>query len=128
MDKTNCTAYKGEKFIVEWFYDEHGYSQSFEYYEELTDSQKRKLLMLFNRIGDFGRINDKTKFRYEGNDIFAFKPQPDRFLSFFVKGNKIIVAHAFIKKSDKLPSKEKEKAIDCRVNYFKRSKENKYYE
>ena len=128
MNKTNCTAYRGEKFIVEWFYNERGFSQSFEYYERLTDAQKRKLLMLFNRIGDFGKINDKTKFRYEGDDIFAFKPQPDRFLSFFVKGNKIIIAHAFRKKTDKLPSIEKTKAIECRRNYFKRIKEGKYYE
>ena len=128
MDSANCTAYEGEKFIIEWFYDERGYSQSFEYYEELSDTQQRKLLMLFNRIGDFGKINDKTKFRYEGDDIFAFKPTPDRFLSFFVKGSRIIVSHAFKKKSDKLPPKEKVKAVEYRKNYLKRNKENRYYE
>ncbi len=128
MNKNNCTAYEGEKFLIEWFFDEQGNSQSFEYYEALSNSQKRKLFMLFNRIGDFGKINDKTKFRYEGNDIFAFKPKPDRFLSFFVKGNKIIVAHAFKKKSNKLPVKEKTKAIEYRKNYLKRVEEGAYYE
>ncbi len=128
MDKNGCIAYEGDKFTIEWFYNDHRYSQSFEYYELLSNSQKRKLLMLFNRIGDFGKINDKTKFRYEGDDIFAFKPQPDRFLSFFVKGNKIIVAHAFRKKSDKLPPNEKAKAFECRKNYVKRNKEGRYYE
>lgn len=98
MNKNDCIAYQGNKFTIEWFYDDHGYSQAFEYYHFLSDAQKRKLLMLFNRIGEFGKINDKTKFRYEGDDIFTFKPQPDRFFSFFVKGNKIIVAHAFRKK------------------------------
>ncbi len=90
--------------------------------------QKRKVLLLFKRIGDFGQINDKTKFRYEGDDIFAFKPKPDRFLSFFVKGNKIIVANGFQKNTQKLPRQEKERAIRYRSDYYKRIKEGKYYE
>jgi len=40
--------------------------------------------MLFKRIGDFGKISDKTKFRNEKDGIYAFKPQPDRLLSFFL--------------------------------------------
>lgn len=48
-------------------------------------------------MADFGKINDITKFRNEGDTIFAFKPQPERFLSFFVKDNKIIVTNTFKK-------------------------------
>ncbi len=54
--------------------------------------------MLFKRMGDFGIINDKTKFRNEGDKIYAFKSQPNRFLSFFIEGRKIIVTNAFKKK------------------------------
>jgi phage-related protein len=79
-------------------------------------------------MGDFGRINDTTKFRNEGDEIYAFKPQPDRFLSFFVKGQKIIITNAFKKKSKKLPTSEKQKALKYRENYLKRVKENCYYE
>jgi hypothetical protein len=128
MDKTNCIAYKGAVFTIEWYFDERGKSQAYKYYSLLSDMQKRKLLLLFKRIGDFGQINDITKFRYEGNEIFAFKPKPDRFLSFFVKGNKIIVANGFQKKTQKLPHEEKERAIRSRNDYYKRIKEGKYYE
>jgi len=128
MDKTDCIAYQGIVYTIEWYFDERGKSPSFKYYSELSDMQKRKVLLLFKRIGDFGQINDITKFRYEGNDIFAFKPKPDRFLSFFVKGNKIIVANAFQKKSQKLPQEEKNKSIRFRNDYYKRLKEGKYYE
>ncbi len=128
MNKDDCTAYKGEFFTIEWFFDEKGFSQSFEYYLELSNSQKRKLYLLFKRIGDFGKISDKTKFRYEGNDIFAFKPQPDRFLSFFVKDRKIIIATAFMKKSQKLPKNEMNKAVSFRVDYYKRIEKGEYYE
>ena len=41
-----------------------------------------KLLYLVKRIGDFGKISDKTKFNFEHNGIWAFKLKPDRFLSF----------------------------------------------
>jgi len=83
MDSTNCVIYVGECFTVEWFYEANGYSQAYEYFLSTTDVQKRKFLILVKRIADFGKIYDVTKFRYEENDIYAFKPQPDRYLAFF---------------------------------------------
>ena len=79
-------AYEGDSLTVEWFYDENGKSDSLDYFESLSNAQKRKVLMLFKRIGDFGKISDITKFRNEDDKVFAFKPQPDRFLSFFLCG------------------------------------------
>jgi hypothetical protein len=60
-------------------------------------------------MGDTGKIRDESKFRNEGDKVYAFKPQPHRFLSFFVEGKKIIVTNAFWKKQDKLPKGEKER-------------------
>ena len=121
-------AYEGPCFTIEWFYDKQGVSQALEYFNGLNDAQKRKVLMLFKRIGDFGRISDITKFRNEGDKIFAFKPQPDRFLSFFYTGKKIIVTNAFQKKSQKLPEKEKERAQLAMQNYTERVLKDAYYE
>ena len=59
-------AYEGPCFIVEWYYDENGTSQALDYFNRLGDAQKRKVLMLFKRIGDSGKISDITKFRNEG--------------------------------------------------------------
>ena len=70
-------AYEGEALIVEWFFDKNGKSEALDFFETLSNAQKRKTLMLFKRIGDFGKISDITKFRNEGDKIFAFKPQPD---------------------------------------------------
>lgn len=127
MDKTNCVAYEGEKHTIEWYFDRKGKSQSFEYFERLSNSQKRKTLILFKRMCDFGKIYDKTKFRYEGNNIYAFKPQPDRFLSFFIKGRKIIITNAYRKKSNKIPGNIKVKAIRNKEDYLLRSKKGEYY-
>ena len=120
MDSTSCIIYVGECFTVEWYYEESGYSQAYEYFLTTSDVQKRKFLVLVKRIADFGRIFDITKFRNEGHDIYAFKPQPDRYLAFFMVGSKIIVTNGFCKKTDKLPDAEKKLAMQYRSNYLNR--------
>jgi phage-related protein len=125
MDKDSCVIYVGKYFTVEWYYDEAGYSSAFEYFLSTTQVQKRKFLVLVKRIAEFGKIFDKTKFRNEGDNVYAFKPQPDRYLSFFMKDKKIIVTNGFCKKTDKLPKSEKELAIQYMQDYLNRK--NKFY-
>jgi len=120
IDNTNCVIYVGGCFTVEWYYEENGYSQAYEFFLNTSDIQKRKFFVLIKRIADFGKIFDITKFRNEGGDIYAFKPHPDRYLSFFVVGRKIIITNGFRKKTDKLPDSEKELALQYRNNYLKR--------
>jgi hypothetical protein len=98
--------------------------------DDAGESQFLKLFgcNLFRLMGDQGKIFDETKFRNEGDKIYAFKPQPDRYLSFFFRGKKIIVTNAFIKKSQKLPQGEKEVALKAFQSYEKRMKEDTYYE
>ena len=120
--------YKGRKFTIEWYFDEKGKSQSLSYFENLERSQKMKLVHLVQRMGDFGEIKDVSKFRNEGDKIFAFKPKPDRFLCFFVTGNRIIITNAFQKKQDKLPRAEKDRAIRIKEDFEQRVKEGIYYE
>ena len=90
--------------------------------------KRGNFLCFFKRIGDFGKISDKTKFRNENDGIYAFKPQPDRFLSFFTADKKIIVTEGFLKKSNKLPENIKNRTINIRTDYLNRIKEGSYYE
>jgi len=78
----------GRTFTIEWYCDASGYSQAREFAEGLGDAEKRKLAVLFAAMGDIGRIQNKEKFRYEGDKIYAFKPKPHRFLSFFFEAAK----------------------------------------
>lgn len=123
MNKENCIIYIGEAFTIEWYYNQKGYSQAYEFFLSLDNDRRRKFLILVKRIGDFGKINDKTKFRNEGDQIYAFKPQPDRYLCFFFTGKKIIVTNAFTKKTQKMPSKEKKRSLECKKDYEVRAKE-----
>ena len=120
MDDTSCLIYVGEKFSLEWYYDKNGKSIGYEYFEKTTREQKRKFFILAKRMGDFGQIFDINKFRNEGDGIYAFKPQPDRYLSFFTDGKKVIITNGFTKKSDKLPESEKKLAIKYRQDYMER--------
>jgi hypothetical protein len=78
-------------------------------------------------MGNIGVIKNETKFRHEGDKIYAFKPQPHRFLCFFFSGKKIIVTNAFHKKSEKLPEKEKIRALKIKSAYEERTKQDSYY-
>lgn len=117
MDKDTCLIYKGEFYSVEWYFDDDGYSQAYEYFLKESAVQKRRFLILVKKIADFGTIYDTTKFRSEGDNIYAFKPQPDRYLCFFFTGKKIIVTNAYHKKSDKLPPSEKSTALKIMAAY-----------
>lgn len=128
MSAKDYIAYVGKIYTIEWYYDESGESQPLNYLMELNPEMQKKAFYLIKRLGDNGKINDITKFRNEGDKIYAFKPQPDRFLSFFVKDKKVIITNAFRKKTDKLPENEKSKALKHRESYIKRVKEGKYYE
>ena len=120
MDDKDCTIYTGLKFTIEWYYDKYGNSVAYEYFLETTEELQDKFLILVKKMGDFGKIYDIKKFRNEGDGIYAFKPQPDRYLSFFTDGKKIIVTNGFKKKADKLPKNEKNFAIRCRQDYLER--------
>src|SRR5205085_12019438 len=73
-------------------------SHAFEYYKSLKAEERIKLLRLLKRMGDAGEIKDTTKFNFEGDQIYTFKPKPQRFLCFFFTGKKIIITNAFCKK------------------------------
>lgn len=121
-------AFDGEKFTIEWYFDNRGKSISLNYLESLEEEEQAKLFGLMKLIGNTGVIQNKTKFRNEGDKIYAFKPQPHRFLCFFFEGQKIIVTNGFHKKTDKLPQNEKDRALKIKKDYETRIKRGNYYE
>lgn len=121
-------AYRGTFYTIEWYFDQRGRSEAREFFEQQTKLRQAKVLALFERMGDSGRIFDETKFRNEGDEIYAFKPQPDRYLSFFFKGKKIVITNAFVKKEEKMPRRQKERACRALESYKKRVEQGIYYE
>jgi len=126
--KVEFVAYEGEAYTIEWYFDDKNCSDALEYYNSLNKAERIQLLKLLKRMGDNGEIKDKTKFRNEGDKIYAFKPQPERFLCFFYEGKKIVITNGFRKKQPKLPANEKDKAINSRNDYINRVQRGDYYE
>lgn len=127
-ERPEYIAFEGEKFTIEWYFDTKRKSISLEYLESLDEEEQTKLFELMKLMGNAGIIKNKTKFRNEGDKIYAFKPQPHRFLCFFFEGQKIIVTNGFHKKTDKLPKNEKERALRLKNDYETRVKRGDYYE
>lgn len=128
FDESKHIAFEGQKFRIEWYVDSSGESEALKYSEELPKSHKAKLAQLFKVMGDFGQIRNKTKFRNEGDKIYAFKPQPYRFLCFFTVGQKIVITNGFYKDEDKLPPAEKKRALENMQDYLNRVKRGDYYD
>ena len=121
-------AYSGNKLTIEWYFDSNGKSMALDYYNSLTKPERIKVLFLLKRMGDGGEIKDTTKFNYEGDHLYAFKPKADRFLCFFFAGQKIILTNAFRKKQQKLPENEKMRAKKLKQDYENRAKNGEYYD
>jgi phage-related protein len=120
-------AYQGREFTIEWYYDAGGKSQALAYAEALEAEERKKLVAMFKVLGDIGQLRNEQKFRHEGDKIYAFKPKPHRFLVFFFEGSKVIITNAFTKKRDKLPPREKDRALKCMKDYEQRVKAGSYY-
>ena len=128
MKDKEYIVYDGEAFTIEWYYDQKGKSQPYDFLESLTFQEQAHLLKLVKLMGDIGQIHDKTKFRNEGDKIFAFKPKPNRFLCFFMEGRKIIITNGFVKKKEKLSPTEKERALKHMKDYKARTVKGEYYD
>lgn len=126
--KKNFIAWKGKEFTIEWYFNSRGKSTAFDYFEKLIPARRKKVLYLFMLLAEEGKIVTEEKFRYEGNQIYTFKPSPDRFLCFFFEGSKVIITNAYEKKTAKMPATEKEKALRAKEDYLERCEEEMYYD
>lgn len=69
--------YSGETFDVEFFITLEGKTPAFEYYEKLTEEEKRRFFVVIKFISDspIGTIFQKTMFNIENKEqkIYAIK-------------------------------------------------------
>jgi hypothetical protein len=126
--KNEYIIYEGEYYTIEWYYNSNSNSSAMKFFYKLDNDKQMAAFKLFQKMADFGKIESEEQFNYEKDKIYAFKPKPNRFLCFFFSGKKIIVTNAFEKKQDKMPPREKEKALSCKKDYENRIKHGEYYE
>ena len=125
-----CIFYKGERFQVEFYFNEKGELPAKEYFDSSDRQVQIKLLALVKYMAEEGRLFDETKFRSvdKKEKIYEFKPMAERFFNFFYEGKKIIITNAYRKKGKKVDPRELARAINLKSDYEFRVKGGVYYE
>ena len=130
MKAEDYIFYQGNKFQVEFYFDEEGNIPAKEYLESLNvQNVIVKLAAFVKLIADEGVLFNQQKFRIVDNKekIYEFKPAGYRFFNFFYAGGKIIITNGYAKKSQKVDKEELKRAIRLKQNYIHRIKGGKYY-
>jgi len=117
-------AYDGEKFSIEFYVGLDGSIPTREWLESQPLKMQIKLAALFKYLGDIGKIFNEQKFKHlTGTDqLFEFKADQGRVLCFFFIGGRVILTHGFLKKVDKTPKSEIERAEKIKKDFEIRSK------
>ena len=116
-------AYKGVIFSIEFYVATDGSSPAEEWLNSQPLKMQQKFAALFVKLGDVGKIFNEQKFKHltGTNQLFEFKSDQGRVLCFFFVGKRVILTHGFLKKKDKTPKNEIERAEKTKADFTLRS-------
>ena len=127
-------VYGGRTFEVEFYVTQDGKVPGFEYYNDLTEVEKRRFFVVVKTIADapIGTIFPKTFYNIEDKEhgVYAVKPSQQRFFSFITNNRKLILTNAYRKHSQKMTKIDKgvlKIAIRFKNDYDDRTKRGTYY-
>lgn len=114
-------------YKIVFYRDKNGKSEVVEYLKELsvkTDKDSRinfgKIIAYFNKLMQYGtRIGDPVTKHLDG-EIWELRPLKNRILYAYLKDQKFIVLHQFVKRTQKTPKKEIERAKRNLKDYLER--------
>ncbi|HEX8693458.1 MAG TPA: type II toxin-antitoxin system RelE/ParE family toxin [Longimicrobium sp.] len=91
-----------------------------DFLDALEPGDRRKLDVMFEMLGEAGRISNDTKFKKlaDRDEIWEFKSFQIRIYCFFTPDRHVMLAHAVIKKQDKHSRADLERAEERRRWYF----------
>ena len=119
-------------FDIEFWEDKKGYSDVADYIENLSkksdkDSRVnlRKIVAYIDILSEKGSSICYPVARHIDDDIWELRPLDNRFMYAYITGNKIIILSHFIKKTNKTPKAEIEKAKK-RLEEYKEKHKQKY--
>ncbi len=105
-------AYQGAKFSIEFALDSGGRCPGGEFFDDLDMKDKAKLMALFRLACEHGDFHNKEKFGDLSDGLFEFKSFQVRMPFAYAKNERgvILITHGFIKKKNKAPKEEIERA------------------
>lgn len=113
-----------DKFIVEFYENRNGERPVEIFLDSLDIKMRNKLVMIMKVLQEKGNELREPYSKHLTDGIFEIRGKVgndiSRVLYFFYYGGKIIVTNGFIKKTQKTPAEEIEKAKRCRDDYLER--------
>ena len=117
-------------YEVEFYYDKHGRSEIVQYLDLLKEKSKNnkndrinreKILAYIGALAKYGTRIGKPYVKHIDGEIWELRPLGNRIFFFYYKDNKFVLLHHFIKKTQKTPPKEIEKAKSNLKNFIERN-------
>jgi mRNA-degrading endonuclease RelE of RelBE toxin-antitoxin system len=95
-----------------------------EFLDALDPKERRKLDVLFEMLGEQGKISNREKFKrlVDSENIWEFKSFQIRILCFFDRNRVVLLAHPTRKKTNKLSKEDIKRAEDRRRWYLSKEK------
>lgn len=107
---------------IEFYKDSHGNIPVKEFLDSLDIKMRQKMLRSINALHDLGTTLRMPLSESLGDGIFQLRAQTNgnitRVLYFFFKGDKAVLTHGFIKKTQDTPPKEIKRAKKIRAEYL----------
>jgi len=106
--------YSGYEAEIRVYVNQRGDALASNFINGLLDRDKKKIVRLLQEFGDRGEIRNVQKFKLEEKPIYAFKAYQVRIPAFYLPGSPrrtIVLTHGFLKKADKMPPQEFQRAL-----------------
>lgn len=118
------------KYKIIFWQNEKGYSESQEYIMDLKNKSLKskdariklnKIVEYLEMLETYGTEIGEPYIKHIKCEIFELRPLRDRFFFFYKQENKYIILNHFIKKTQKTPKREIEKAHKLVENFNERN-------
>lgn len=118
-------------FEVEFYEDKNGSQPVKEVLLELRNKartskdariQYQKILTYLRVLETYGTRIGEPQIKHPDGDLWEMRPLAHRILFFYWRDNKFVLLHHFVKKTQKTPAKEIEKAIKNLKDFLERNK------
>lgn len=117
---------------IEFYSDKNGKSEIIDYLKELKQKKESKdariklakITAYINKLSQYGLELKEPYVKHIKDEIWELRPLRDRILFASLYNNKFILLSIFIKRTQKTPRREIEKAQRLLEDYKRRSKNN----
>ena len=105
-------------FEIYYYVDEKGTAPVREYILNLPEGQRVKAFSFIHFLSDQGYKVRRPFADYLGDQtgLYELRPKPSRIIYFFTHRDKIVLLHAFTKKTKAIPERELRIALDRKEN------------